>query len=105
MVVRGRSLAPACEELLSDITLFQTRGVVVLLGDFNCRVGTLSTIINEELQVVFERHSQDVKVPEQAAKIAKLFVDTMNSCDMLVMNGLDNGGDFTFESSNTGASV
>lgn len=84
-------------ELETDVIQLQEEGGVVLMGDFNCRTGTLASIVGGKF---FARESEDGKLGPKG----RLFMNTMNSLSMVVMNGVDGGREFTLQA-NRGSSV
>ncbi len=77
------------------------------MGSFNRRIGNMPTVITDtNSRVVFKRNSQDGDVSRNAKREGRILVETMNAWDMLIMNGIDSGGEYTYESKNKkGASV
>ena len=92
-------------ELETDIINFRRLGKVIVMGDFNCRIGgTDSSMVVGGKQFSFSRSTQDMVKGGDANKGAHL-VASMNAVQMVVMNGIDSGGEFTFRNSKKGASV
>ena len=88
-----------------DIRNFRKEGKVILMGDFNCRIGAKeSVIISDTKQIVFPRITQDAGKSGDSSRGGYL-VSSMNASQMVVMNGVDSGGECTFMSSNKGSSV
>lgn len=83
-------------ELENDVLNFRELGKVVVMGDLNSRVGNLpsSFFINEQ-QYNFRRVSEDVKISKQVAKQGQRILESMNSNKMVIMNGVDGGGEKT----------
>lgn len=78
---------------------FRAQGKVILMGDFNRRIGDQPTVYSRDnSQIIFERRSQDTKVRSHARAQGRVFLEAMNANDMFVMNGLDSGWEYTFES-------
>lgn len=96
----GEDLVESIQELEEDIGRFKEQGKVVVMGDFNCRIGELPTVYSVGSRVVFPRKSEDVKVNEKEKttirRKGRMFIDSMNASDMFVMNGLDSGSEYTF---------
>jgi hypothetical protein len=93
-------------ELEEDIFQFQQQGSVICLGDFNSRIGTSDSILwKGEEKVVLHRKTQDLKIEGKAKERGIQFVEMMNACEMVILNGVDNQGEYTFHSHNKGSSV
>ena len=68
------------------------------MGDFNARVcSNLSIIQGASGEVVFPRSVSDQNCGTVARSRGIDLVDSMNSVNMVIMNGIDSGGGFTFE--------
>ena len=83
-------------ELLEDITELKERGVVVVLGDLNGRIGEESNCINvgiagTEVSEV-ARCSQDQDRP---TPMGKKVLGMLNGVDMVVMNGVKERANYT----------
>ena len=93
-------------ELEADILVFRKQGKVVILGDFNARIGQQeSRIIRDGKYMTFARMSQDQVSGSAIIDRGKQFVQSMNACNMIILNGIDNKGENTFESVNKGQST
>ena len=92
-------------ELEADILHFREKGKVICLGDFNARIGNQVSVIwtkeDQEDKMIYQRVSQDGKIQDRGRN----FVDSMNSCNLVIMNGIDSKGEYTFCSHNRGQSV
>lgn len=104
---RNNDVSGHLQELEKDILDFKKKGIVVCLGDFNSRIGCLESAIRSgEEQVLIPRRSQDRKLQPSLLERGRQFVDSMNACSMIILNGIENEAEFTFESvSNKGRSV
>lgn len=87
----GITLEEALVVVERDVSRFRSDGEVVLLGDWNRRIGQLPSRAGGK---VFERKSQDRKVGQGGREL----IDSMEGLDLVVMNGCDGGGEFTFRS-------
>ena len=80
------------EELCEDIHLYQQQGMVIVMGDFNRRICTLSSVIyTEDGMINLPRLSvDDSAAPANAFELARgvKLMDLMSQCDMVVMNGI-----------------
>jgi hypothetical protein len=78
---------------------FRSQGSkIIVMGDWNRRIGNLPTVISgTNGRTVFQRKSQDNKVDRQKKREGRTLLETMSSWDMLTMNGIDSGGEFTYE--------
>ena len=87
-------------ELEADILHFREKGKVICLGDFNARIGNQVSVIwtkeDQEDKMIYQRVSQDGKIQDRGRN----FVDSMNSCNLVIMNGIDSKGEYTFCSHN-----
>ena len=80
------------DELEVDIHQFRKQGKVILMGDFNCRVGSEESVIKaKDKQLLLSRTTADSKEDR-----GKFLISSMNAAQMVVMNGLDSGREFTF---------
>jgi len=96
-----RDLKGTLLELETDIARFRKDGKVILLGDFNCRVSNQpSVILNDGKLLTLSRHVEDTDFKGSAIKSrATQFLRTLNAVNMVVMNGIDSGGNYTFSNS------
>ena len=103
---RDTDAAEFLMELENDILSFREQGKVVVMGDLNSRVGSLASnfFLNEE-NYEFPRISEDVKISKQARQQGKRVLESMNLNKMVIMNGVDGGGEFTCLNKNKGESV
>ena len=84
-------------ELEADIFEFQKQGKVICLGDFNARIGVGESFYwRGEEKVVIPRMSEDHQVEGIDRDRGQQFLDIMNARDMIILNGVDNKGEFTF---------
>jgi hypothetical protein len=80
--------------LQEDILFFQQKGKTIVLTDSNCWIGEQpSTVEGGEERVVFPRKNCQKKTQKQG----KWFVENMNSVNMLLMNGIKNETQNTYE--------
>src|SRR4051794_36651603 len=92
-------------ELEADIADFRKKGNVLCMGDFNSRIGCHeSVVIKGDRCVAFPRQSQDTNL-RSAAERGTQFVESMNACNMVILNGLEATAKYTFRSANKGQSV
>ena len=83
-------------ELEKDILMFQKKGKVMVMGDFNHRIGNIESRILRDGEVTrFERTTKDINIPSFLKHRGQVFVDMMNTSHMVILNGLDNEGDLT----------
>lgn len=106
----GKRFQDSLLELESELTKFSSLGEVILLGDFNCRIGNATSYIlskdAEEVESKLERASEDCEVPSYAKARGNLLAATMNACRVIILNGLDGKCPFTCHNSNNqGSSV
>lgn len=87
----GLRLEDLLLELESDIMGYRGQGNVIVMGDFNCRVGGLVSKVGNK---IYPRVSSDNKIGTGGRGL----VETMNNLGMVIMNGRDGGGEFTFRS-------
>ncbi len=93
-------------ELEVDIVEFRKKGLVVCMGDFNSRIGSINSVLTYgERCVVIERTSEDNKIDGSALERGHQFVDSMNACNMVILNGVDNMAEYTFEVRNRKSTV
>lgn len=88
--------------LETDCIKFRQVGKVILMGDFNARIGNQFSIIQGRGgPYVFRR-----TVADESNSRGSDFIKTMNAANMIVINGIDSGGNATFEHDNgKGSSV
>ena len=77
------------QELQQDIISFKERGEVMVMGDFNCRIGELGNCITSGDSEIVEigRSSEDRVETLQGRKL--------NAVDLVVMNGVKQQARFT----------
>jgi hypothetical protein len=94
-------------ELEVDIMNFSQKGQVIMMGDFNARIGIQdSSIIKEGKRIFFPRISEDKDIERATAKErGKYLIETMNACNMVIMNGIDKISNFTCINRYKGKSV
>jgi hypothetical protein len=72
-------------ELEFQIMMHEKKGTVVVIGDFNRRMGDLSSVIQEDgLTREYKRESDDKKVTKEGRDLMK----RMNALSMILMNGV-----------------
>ena len=80
--------ADTLQELQQDILRWREKGEVVVMGDFNCRVGELSNSIAVDKSVAegveIARHSDDKKSTLQGRNL----MARLNAADMVLVNGV-----------------
>ena len=91
--------------LEEDIWKFKQMGKVVVMGDFNARINSNPSIVQGiSGECVFDR-----KVVDQGVGVARSrgisLVDSMNSVNMIIINGIDSGGGYTFENKNGSSTI
>jgi hypothetical protein len=99
---RGYQDFPKCLEMLeADCLKFRSLGKVIVLGDFNARIGNNESIIQSNSgQSIFSRFVSDQGGTGSPARTRGIqLVNVMNSAGMIIMNGVDSGGGYTFENS------
>ena len=93
-------------ELEAKILHFKTKGQVIVLGDFNARIGMLeSSCIRDGRRIFLSRTIQDTNVNALAKDRGMQMIESMNACNMVIMNGIDSGGEFTCINGYRGKSV
>ena len=103
---RGPNYFKDCLELLEvDCVDFRKDGKV-LMGDFNARIGMRDSIIQGAGgPYTFARNVVDDDKKSCPARTRGIqLVESMNAVNMVIMNGIDSGGNFTFEHPN-GSSI
>jgi len=92
-------------ELEVDILEYRKQGKVILMGDLNSQVYTYPSTINHNgKDISFFRYSQDAECKTLEPRGLHL-MSTMNAINMVVMNGIDSGGEHTFRHLNIPTSV
>ena len=67
------------------------------MGDFNCRFGgEESSIVTGNNQFTFSRTTHDMDSKAKDARRGSYLVTSMNASQMVVMNGIDSGGELPF---------
>jgi hypothetical protein len=74
--------------ITGDVMRYRGRGIIVLVGDFNCRIGEVPNRIfveGEEEEEIreFRRESEDKKVTREG----KQFMESMSGLNLMVLNG------------------
>lgn len=94
-------------ELQSDCLDFRKLGKVIVMGDFNCRIFNLPSIIHHhDLRLEFSRNTCDVdKNCSSILSRGKKFIQAMNAANMVIMNGLEQKSNVTFKSDSIGESI
>jgi len=86
-------------ELEDDIVHFRALGKVVVMGDLNSRIGnTPSVVLKSGRLRSFNRITKDNKVTRQG----KDLIESLNANSMIILNGIDGGGENTFISRHSG---
>ncbi len=93
--------------LEADILEYRKWGKVIIMGDFNARIGSFPSMLQGvNRQNVFSRVVTDIEIKGvEAFSRGKQLMRVMNGTNMVVMNGLDSGGDCTFHHPNSGSSM
>jgi len=92
----------ALEEFQARAMMYQQKGMVLLLGDMNARIGSESALIdlNNGDTVCYERRSIDKTVDARGTQL----LASLRACGMVPLNGLQYGvgigtiAEFTYES-------
>ena len=93
-------------ELEADVLEFSKKREVIVMGDFNARIGILeSSIIKKGERRVFPRESVDWKVEGIARERGRQLVESMNACNMIILNGIDTKSKFTCQNRYRGESI
>jgi hypothetical protein len=84
------------DELSEDIYFFREQGRICIVGDFNCRIGELSSKIERESEgegeeIIYKRKSQDKKVNSAGRNFLKF----MNDHNLIILNGIGRKAPFT----------
>ena len=87
------------KQVAEDAANFMRISQVVVLGDFNSRIGELRNEVGPE--ETRERRSKDKVVDTRGRKLMKIF----NKAGLFVTNGVGAEADFTFENTSNGRSV
>ena len=77
------------EELERDIGKYKERGMVMVLGDMNGRIGNLMSVINEER--IYQRDNIDRKENNNGKELVRL----MNRTGMVIMSGIRRTSKYT----------
>ncbi len=93
-------------ELSNDILEFREKGKVIVMGDLNSRVGDLPSgfFVNGQ-HYEFSRKSADVNISKSARRQGRRLAESMNANKMIILNGVDGGGDYTCVHKNKGVSM
>ena len=78
---RARKADELVEEIGRDVARFNLAGQVILVGDWNCKIGTMESIAQER---VFLRKS----VSESVDRRGKRMIELLNLSDVVVLNGV-----------------
>lgn len=93
-------------ELEKDILEFSKLGRVIVMGDFNTRIGNVeSSILKNDVRYSFPRRNQDHKFGSQIRERGIRFVESMNACNMVILNGLETEAECTCINITKGQSV
>ena len=82
------------ERLQIDITKLEGKGSVLVMGDFNARMGELASTIydvEKDEPTIYKRTSED----KTTSYRGKHLMDTMNEVNMVLVNGLHKVANFT----------
>ena len=93
-------------ELSDDILEFRKRGKVIVMGDLNSRVGNRpSGFFLNDRHYEFARESDDVDLSKGVRRQGRRLLELMDANRMVILNGIDGGGEFTCIHRNKGASM
>ena len=98
-----KDFAQCLEILEGDCIKFRKDGKVIVMGDFNARIGRNESLIQGNGGIfTFPRSVSDEKGggSTMARTRGNQLVNSMNSVNMVIMNGIDSGGEYTFENQN-----
>jgi retrotransposon-encoded endonuclease len=87
------------QELEEDICKFKKLGKVIVMGDLNSRIGQASSrVFLNDVSFTFERESEDKvrRLSREAKRRAKQILEMFNANGMIILNGIDGGGENTF---------
>ena len=91
-----------CLQLLeADCIKFRKVGKVVIMGDFNARIGSDQSLVygHSGDLMAFSRLVSDAQ--GGSGSVARTrgiqLINSMNSVNMVILNGIDSGGEFTFD--------
>ena len=98
---RGKEGIEQLAELEVDIMEFSKQGYVIIMGDFNARIGNLeSSYVRNRKRAFLSRQSEDHSPQGVAAERGKQLIETMNACNMVIINGIDQVCPYTFQNVN-----
>ena len=87
------------QELQEDILRLRDKGEVVVTGDFNCRVGGLSNFIATDKSEDAEAQEIPRRSEDKMCNLrGRNLLDKLNAVDMVLMNGVNNLAQYTFQS-------
>ena len=78
---RARKANELVEEIGRDVTRFCLEGQVILVGDWNCKIGQMSSVAQEK---TYGRKS----VPDNVDYRGRRMIEMLNLSDMIVLNGV-----------------
>lgn len=86
---RGYYSTEMLAELEVDILHFKSKGQVMVMGDFNARIGTEDTSFTHNGHRIFvPRRSKDQHRDARGRQL----IESMNACNMVILHGLDSPG-------------
>ncbi len=78
--------------------MFRKEGKVIIMGDFNSRIGNLDSIVQDNENFYnFKRNVSDHSPIGESYTRGQQLILTFNAANMVVLNGVDSGGGFTFK--------
>ena len=86
------------QNLEADCITFSNSGNVILLGDFNARIGNLASIVQcDDNLYKFTRSMLDANPSNAAYTRGHQLIHSMNAANMIIVNGIESIGNFTCE--------
>jgi hypothetical protein len=84
----------ALQQLEADCILYRKSGKVIVMGDFNARIGSLASIVqNGGDSYYFQRKVVDSDPSGESWGRGNQLVQAFNAANMVILNGLGGGGD------------